>query len=133
MPSLADVAPPELAAEEIDVRGTLLKVRGLSGEEWMALYARFPEFAAVLGGKSDAQISGITEVRSQAALIASALGCPGDAATEALVLERLSGDDQRLVMSAAVRLSHPGHIFGPLLNGAAPVGPAPATEAPATK
>lgn len=132
MSSLADVAPPELLAEEFDLRGTLVKVRGLSGEEWMNLYTRFPELAAALSGQPAASMTAIDDLRSRAAIIAAAVGSIGDAKTEALVLANLSDDEHKQLVEAAFRLSHPGHTFGPLLNGAGP-NPAPNTEAPATK
>lgn len=133
MPSLADVAPPELSTAEVDIRGTKLKVFGLSGEQWMRFYAEYPELAALLSGQTGDPLWGVKELRAYSAVVAAALGVPGDEKTEAMARDNLSRDDLWLIVGTAIRISQPGHVFGPLLNGAAPQSPAPATEAPATK
>lgn len=132
MPSLLDIAPPELTAEEVDIRGTKLSVKGLPAAEWARLYARFPEIRAILRGQTEG-VSDIAVFAAQAALIAAGLGKPGDAETEHLVMERLSREENRLLAQTVARLSQPGHVYGPLLNGAAPIPAAPHTEAPATR
>lgn len=133
MPSLADVAPPELSTEEVDIRGTKLNVVGLSGEQWARFYAEFPELAAALSGQTGEPLWGVKELRAYSAVVAAALGRPGDEETEAMARNNLSREDLSSIVMTAIRLSHPGHVFGPLLNGAAQAGPALATEVPATK
>lgn len=134
MPSLLDIAPPEITAEDVDIRGTRLSVKGLPAEEWARLYARFPELRAVVAGRAE-NVSTLAAFAGQAALVAAGLGKPCDGDTEHLVMERLNRDEQQTLVETIVRLSLPGHVFGPLLNGAAldPVVTAPATEASATK
>jgi hypothetical protein len=133
MPSLLDIAPPEITAEEVDIRGTRLSVRGLPAEEWARLYARFPELRAVVAGQAE-NVSNLAAFAGQAALVAAGLGKPGDNNTEHLVMERLGHDEQQRIVETILRLSMPGHYFGPLLNGAAldPVV-ALSTEASATR
>lgn len=133
MPSLLDVAPPELMAEEIDIRGTKLKVQGITGEGWMILYARHPVMRALVSGRAEG-LSAVETFAAQAALIAAGLGQVGDAETERLVMDRLTTDEQRQVVEMIVRLSMPGHVFGPLLNGGgADAAAAHSIAEPATK
>lgn len=132
MPSLLDIAPPEITAEEVDIRGTKLRVQGIGADEWARLYARFPDLRAFIAGERES-MPALSRVQSQAAVIAAGVGSPGDPEMERAVMERLSNDDQGRIVDVINRLSMPGHIFGPLLNGAAPADPAPSTEAPATK
>jgi hypothetical protein len=133
MPSLVDIAPPELTAEEIDIRGTKLKVQGISGEGWMTLYARHPVMRALVAGRTEG-LSAADTFASQAALIAAGLGQLGDENTERLVMDRLTTEEQRQVVETIVRLSMPGHLFGPLLNGGgADVVAAHSIAEPATK
>lgn len=118
MPSLLDVAPPELTAETVEIRGTPLTVSAIDNEGWARLHARFPELRSLLAGR-EAALSPIVAMKSQAALIAAGLGHPDDDETERLVMERLNAEDQKQIVETVVRLSMPGHVFGPLLNGAA--------------
>lgn len=131
MPSLVDIAPPELTAEEIDIRGTKLKVQGITGEGWMTLYARHPALRAIVSGHTEG-LAPAELFASTVALIAVGLGS-GDPKTERLVMDRLTTDEQRQVAEVIVRLSMPGHVFGPLLNGGvADAAAARSIEAPAT-
>jgi hypothetical protein len=61
MPSLVDIAPPELTAEEVEIRGTKLKVQGISGEGWMTLYARHPVMRALVARGRDIRLAGGTD------------------------------------------------------------------------
>lgn len=133
MPSILDVAPPELSAEEVDIRGTPLSVRGLRADEWTALYARFPELRGVVAGQVD-DISNFAAFMAQAALVAAGLNEIGNAETERLVTERLTRDEMQQLVGTIVRLSMPGNLYGPLLNGAGESPDlAPHIEAQATK
>lgn len=133
MPSLLDIAPPELSAEEVDIRGTKISVRGVTAEEWAQLYARFPALKSIMGGRA-ADGSQLDQVRGEAALIAAGLGKMGNAEIERAVLDRLTAADKRVVLETIGRLSLPGAVFGPLLDepaldaGADAGGKAPATK-----
>lgn len=131
MPSLADVAPPELTAETVDIRGTPLRVQAIDGEGWMRLHTRFPELAPILDGRAG-DLTRLETLRVQAGLIAAGLGAPDDAATERLVVDKLTPADQQRIMEVIFRLSLPGHVYRPLLDGAAD-DRGRATEAPVTK
>lgn len=129
MPSLLDIAPPELSAEEVDIRGAKLRVRGVTGEEWAALYARFPILKNVMGGRA-VNVPLLDQLRAQAALIAASLDKMGDAEIERAVLDRLTVGDQQVVLETIGRLSLPGAVFGPLLDEPAEAGDAaPGKEA----
>ena len=133
MPSILDIAPPELTAEEVDIRGPKLRVQGIGADGWVRLYTRFPELRAMLTGNMDG-VSELAAFSAQVALIAAGLGKPDDAETEQAIMRRLSREDIQLLGQAINRLSQPGHVFGPLLNGAALDGDAaPDTAVPATK
>lgn len=133
MPSLLDIAPPELSAEDVDVRGVKLRVQGLSARQWAGLYARFPDLRAQMAGRQEQAPTAIDSLRSQAAMIAAGLGQDGNPEIERAVVERLSLEDQNQVIAVILRLSLPGHVFGPLLDAAQPESGVPAGAAPATK
>jgi len=132
MPSLLDIAPPELSAEEIDIRGTKLRVSGIVAEDWAALYARFPTLRLIVSGRSGDTVSPVELLGAQAGLIAAGLGQIGNAEIEHAVVERLGAEDQKAIVEAIMRLSMPGHIFSPLLGAGAPAGDA-SGKAAATK
>jgi hypothetical protein len=134
MPSLLDIAPPAITAEEVDIRGTRLSVAGVSAKEWARLYARFPDLRAVVAGQAEGT-SNLAAFAGQVALIAAGLGKPADEKIEHVVMERLSRDEMRQLTETIVRLSLPGHVYGPLLNGAAlaPAAAPPDTEASVTR
>lgn len=133
MLGLADVPPPAAAVEELEIRGHKLSLRGLSGEEWALIYARFPFVGQSLSGAPGLQPLPIEDLQSHAAIIALALGRP-DPEAEREVVMRFDRDEHRLLVETTMRLSMPGAIFGPLLYGAAAdPGVAPATAVPDTK
>lgn len=119
---LEDVAPPSILTEEVDIRGTKLAVRGVSGEDWIKLYQRYPDLK-VLVAADDTQAasvnSGISRVQSfkaQTSVIAASLGRLDDDKVEALILEKLNKEDRDKIMEVALRLSLPGDVFRPLLE-----------------
>lgn len=136
MPSLLDIAPPELTAEEVDIRRgeklTKLKVGGVPNDGWAALYARFPAMRALVAGRTE-EAPAPELFAAQAALIAAGLGSLGNPEIERGIMDRLTADEQISIVNTIVRLSMPGHVFGPLLNGAAAPDDAPSTAEPATK
>jgi hypothetical protein len=130
---LADIAPPEFTAETVVIRGTELKVRGISMRRLALLMARFPNLARQYstGGLIDqaAMIldgSMVDSIDLVAATIAAGLGSP-DPETEELVRERLSEDEQFMVYGIVMKLTN-GLVARPLSNGvdaAAPSGVGP--------
>lgn len=134
MPSLLDIAPPEITAETVDIRGTALKVSAIDNEGWMRLHARFPELRSLVSGRPG-DMSPAVVLKMNAALIAAGLGKADDAEIEHAALDRLSIVDQSQIVEVIVRLSMPGHVFGPLLNGVErhPELAAPPTVEAATK
>lgn len=120
MPSLLDVAPPEIAAQEFPVRGVKLQLRGVIAADWAVLYGRFPDLRRVVTGKVDGTESPVQMVAAQAALIAAGLGQLGDPDIERSAMSNLTGDEQRGITETILRLSLPGDVFSPLLDAAAP-------------
>lgn len=135
MPSLLDIAPPELSAETIDIRGTPLKVTGIGADHWAELYARFPELRAVVvgRGRDDAPARPLEQFEAQVGMIATGLGSHGDPEIERQIMARLSTPEQTLLVQAIIRLSLPGHVVSPLLRAADALPAARSGEGPATK
>lgn len=136
MPSVLDIAPPELTAEEVEIRRgdeiTKLKVGGIPNDGWAALYARFPAMRALVAGRAE-ETPPPELFAAQAALIAAGLGSLGNPEIERGVMHRLTADEQNSIVQTIVRLSMPGHVFGPLLGGAAAPDDGPSTAEPATR
>lgn len=145
MVSLLDIAPPEVTREEIDIRGTKLALRGITNLEQAKLFKRFPLFAkrvasdarrrellAVpqLTATQAAELARLTiepeeelllGIEIAPALIAAGLGQIGDKATEDLVDERLTQQEQLACLDIVMRLTAPGkEETGPLVPGGAP-------------
>lgn len=117
MNSLLDIAPPEITAKEIEIRGTKFNIRGISAKEWAVLYARFPELKKAVSGEAvPAQTSVIRALGMWGAVIAAGCGKAGDAAIEQAAVTNLSDDEQRDVFGEIVAISHKGAVFGPLLE-----------------
>jgi hypothetical protein len=127
MPSLLDIAAPEITAEEVDIRGTKLTVRGLKAQETAALLKRFPimakQAAKLEVDKGDALVNNL---EATPAIIAAGLGKLGDAGTEALVEERLTTEEKILVLAVVTRLT--GEEAGPLARAAAAEAEPPGRE-----
>lgn len=123
MPSLLDIAPPELSAETVDIRGTTLTVCGIAADGWATLYSRFPVLRAIMAGRS-IEGAALDVLRAQSALIAAGTGAPGNADVERAAMVNLTEDDQKMLVETIRRLSLPGHVYGPLLDGAAEDGAA---------
>lgn len=134
MPSLLDIAPPELAGKEVTVRGVSLPLRGIPAIEWAHLYARFPELRRIVSGRSDGAEPPARMLLAQAALIAAGTGHPGSEEVERAAMMNLTGEEQRGLVEEIVRLSMPGNVFGPLLDeGPAEAGGGPSTAEPDTR
>jgi len=117
MPSLLDIAPPDIGAKEVEIRGTVLRVRGVAAVDWAALYARFPELRIMVGGGSE-DIDRLRAMMAQSALIAAGTGKPGDADEERAAMSNLSADERQSLIEDIIRLSLPGDVFAPLLDAA---------------
>ncbi len=114
MTGILDIAPPEITAETIDIRGTKLKVSGVRAQDWAVLYARFPELEAVLNGQ---RIEGapIREFAALIAVISAGLGHIGNAEVEGELMDNTTSDEQTMIVEVVKRLSLPGHVLRPLL------------------
>lgn len=108
MPGLLDIAPPEILAERIDIRGTELEVRGIRNREWAALLRRFPELRKQAAGIAvPEEDMAFVSIEVMPAVIAAGLGNIGDAKTETLICERLTDAEQAEVFGAVMRLTNP--------------------------
>lgn len=118
--SIFDIPPPEIGREELDIRGKKLPVQGISAENWVSLYKRFPVLVrgAALGvNPENVDASPIDMVKMEAAICAAGLGQSGDDAAELAVINNLSRNERQLVMMTSINLSRPGDALGPLLAG----------------
>lgn len=146
--SLLDIAPPEVATEEIDIRGTKLVLRGITNLEMAALYRRFPIFAKQVAGDArhkallalpmlttlqEAELARLAvspeddlacTIEMRPALIAAGLGGLGNKEVEMAVSERLSNEEQLAVLAVVTRLTNPkaAEDAGPLAAGAGQPG-----------
>jgi hypothetical protein len=108
MADLEDIAPPEVTAEIVDIRGKELKVRGLRNREWAMLFKRFPVLRRQAKGEPVSEEERAdTALESQPAIIACGLGRPGDAKAEALIVDRLDDAEMRRVFDVIMRLGQP--------------------------
>lgn len=119
--TIFDIAPPEIGSDELDIRGTKIKVRGIGADDWVVLYKRYPELvrgaAMGLSAVADANSSPVDALRMEAAICAAGFGHLDDEKTELAVINNLSREERQLVMMTAINLSRPGDAFGPLLDG----------------
>ena len=134
MPSLLDIAPPEIAAERINIRGTEIEVRGIRNREWAALLRRFPELRKQAAGLTiPEEDMAVASIEIMPAVIAAGLGNAGDDKTEALIAERLTDAEQAEVFNAIMRLTNPpaplagspAAVAGQAGNGKATTSPRP--------
>jgi len=138
MPSLLDIAPPEISAVEIDIRGTVLRVAGIAAIDWAVLYGRFPELRKImLGEESSEGRDRLRFLAAQSAVIAAGTGHPGDADIERASLTVLTFDERQQLFDQVISLSLPGDVLSPLLDAslAAPAanGAGRATRVSATR
>lgn len=120
MPSILDIAPPEASVKEVNIRGTLLPIRGVSAIEWANLYGRFPDLRNAVEGKPVETPSPLVHMTMMAAVIATGLGHAGQDDIERAVLTNLTFQEASTLMQAVITISLPGAVFGPLLGAAAP-------------
>lgn len=128
MPSLFDIAPPEIATEAVDIRGMAIEVRGLSARAIARLMKRFPDMRAQSAGRDVSQDDMlVTGIEAAPAIIAEGLVEP---VPEEEIVRRLSPDEQASLIAAIMRLTNPPAPAGPLAEGAA--DGARSTEDPVT-
>jgi hypothetical protein len=125
MPSLLDIAPPEISAVELEIRGVAIKVAGIPAIDWAMLYGRFPELRKImLGEESSDGRDRLRFLAAQSAVIAAGTGHPGDADIERASLTVLTFDERQSLFDQVVSLSLPGDVLSPLLDAS----PAPAAN-----
>ena len=133
MPSLLDIAPPEIAGKEVTIRGITLPLRGVRAIEWAQLYARFPELRRLVVGRTNGEPDQLQMVAAQCALIAAGTGHIGSADIERAAMVNLTTDEQRALIDDILKLSLPGDMLGPLLDAEGGSGDALSTAEPDTK
>ena len=108
MPGLLDIAPPEVVAERVTIRGAELEVRGIRNREWAALLKRFPELRKQAAGlavsEEDMAVASIELM--PAVIVAGIIDAEHDL-TEGDVAERLSDAEQAEVFGVIMRLTNP--------------------------
>ena len=119
--TIFDIAPPEIGFKEIEIRGKKLPVHGISAEDWVTLYRRYPDLVrgAVTGisAINGNDVSPIEMVKMEAAICAAGFGQLGKEDVELAVINNLSREERQQVMVNAIDLSRPGDTLGPLLAG----------------
>lgn len=117
MPGILDIAPPEVTTETIDIRGTLIEVRGIRNRDWAGLLRRFPALRAqVFGITIPDEEMAVSSIEVMPAVIAAGLV---EKADEVAVVERLSDAEQSAVFATIMRLTMPP---APLAESPAPAG-----------
>jgi hypothetical protein len=118
MGGLLDIAPPEISAKEITVRGVKLRLQGIAARDWANLYGRFPDLARAVEGQKIDNPSASGQIGILAAVIAAGVGQCGDPKVERAAIANLTLAEASMVMQEAIALSLPGDVFGPLLDAA---------------
>lgn len=116
MPSLLDIAPPEISAEQVEVRGVTLRVAGIPAIDWAMLYGRYPELRKVMLGEESDGRDRLRFLAAQSAVIAAGTGHPGDAEIERASMAVLTFDERQQLFDQIIRLSLPGDVLSPLLD-----------------
>lgn len=116
MPSLLDIAAPQINRRQVDIRGTMVDVQGITGEVWAELYGKFPALKTIVQGGSAEGVDRAQGVIATAAMIAAGTGHHGDTAHVAAAV-RLSGEEQQKLLQVIIEISYPGEIFIPLVGG----------------
>ena len=136
MPSLLDIAPPEIAGKTVEIRGVVLTLRGIAAIDWAQLYARFPELRAIVAGRGDVEGADRTRMmQAQCALIAAGTGHAGSPAVEKAAMTNINSEEQTMLIQEIIALSNPGDVFSPLFDEGSPPDPGvvPSTKEPDTR
>lgn len=130
--SLLDIAPPEIAGKDVEIRGVKLALRGVAAIDWARLYARFPELRDLVAGQ-DASLTRLRLLAAQCALIAAGTGHLGNADVERAAMLNLTADEQAVLVEDIIRLSNPGDVYSPLFDAVEGESLAPDTAVQAMK
>lgn len=105
MPSLLDIAPPEIATEKVPIEraGTEVEVRGLSAFELARMTKRFPDWARQQQG-IEIPVENVIAMNVEIAIAVAAAGLGVD---DAEVEKRLTPDEVTRVVEAVMRLTMP--------------------------
>lgn len=102
MLGVLDIAPAEIAAERIDIRGTEIEVRGLRNREWAGLMRRFPELRKQAAGIAiPPEEAAVLSLELTPAVMAIVLGQP-----ENVIDERFSDAEQAHIFGVIMRLTN---------------------------
>ncbi len=108
MPSLLDIAPPELSDAGITVGGVPKLAHGLRALTYAQLLRRFPGMALAAAGREIADEERVPMMLEAApALIAAAMGHPGDAGLEAEIAAELSVEEATSAFVKILDLTFP--------------------------
>lgn len=143
MPSVLDIAPPELTCEELSItrqKGgepvvTLLELRGVKMREMVGLITRFPALAKRMSGVDTPDSEMLAEgLDLMPAVIAAGLGRVGEKDVEEAISNNLTDQEQQQAFAIVMRLTAPapGTTPAPLSNGQVGGELAPSGEALAT-
>lgn len=114
MPSLLDIAPPEIVSERVTIRGTEIEIRGIRNRGWAVLMRRFPVLRQQMAGTTipDDELA-VASMEVMPAVIAAGLV---EKVAEEDIADRLTDAEQSELFAAIMRLTNP---------------PAPLAESPA--
>lgn len=105
MPDIFDLAQ---LSEPVAIRDTTANVSGLPIDEFVRTLTRFPDDLKKLRAGAAHQVDwAALSGGAVSALIAAAVGKPGDVAAEAFFRARLVAGEQAKLLSAIIRLSFP--------------------------
>lgn len=116
MPSLLDIAPPEISAVEIEIRGVTLKVAGIRAIDWAMLYVRFPELRRLVLGEGAEGASRLRIFAAQSAVIAAGTGHPGSDEIERASMTVLTIEERQQLFDKILDLSLAGDVLSPLFD-----------------
>lgn len=114
MPSLLDLAPPEVLRRQVKTSRGDVDLSGIGAEVWAQLHEKHPTLVKMLLAQTD-DLDRLSVLRSTAAVIAAGTGHPLERDHELAALG-LSQEDQTKLLLAIMEISSPGDMFGPLLD-----------------
>lgn len=115
--SIHDIAPSQGSETIVPLRagtatepGVDVKIRGIKNREIVALAKRFPllpKMIAGAGGELPRERLLLDFLEITSALIATGMGLCGDAEVEAMVEDKFSLDEQRVLLEAVLQMTAP--------------------------
>ena len=116
MPSLLDIAPPELVTRDIKIEAGTVTVQGITGETWCELYARYPALKTLVGGIGNiADLDRASATLATAAVLAAGTGHHDDM-QHIRRATQLTSEDQQALLAEIIKISYPGEMFLPLAS-----------------